>query len=116
MEELYNDFLECLKLIGIYDEAFLSFIEKKVHRFPTNKEELSWGVFPKLDNQRRIIDIRILVPIIVDEQSLLINIHEYVHAYDWYKMLNEIDDISKDKEFEQRARNAERLVLSRRKK
>ena len=114
MNGLYNEFLECLKLVGIYDEKFISFLEGKVHRFPKCKGDLGWGVFPKLDDKGRIIDVRILVPIIFDEKTLLINIHEYIHAYDWYQRLNEFDDISKDEEFEKRARDAERLVLERR--
>ena len=114
MNVLYNEFLECLKLIGIYDEKFILFLEGKVHRFPICKGDLCWGVFPKLDDKGRIIDIRVLAPIIFDERTLLINIHEYVHAYDWYQKLDEFDDISKDEEFEKKARNAERLVLERR--
>ena len=116
MNEIYNEFLDYLKYLGIYDEEFISFLDGKVHRFPTYKETIGWGVFPKLDSKGRIIDFRILVPIIRDEKSLLINIHEYVHAYDWYQRLNEFDDISKDEEFEKRARNAEKLILERRKK
>lgn len=114
MSGLNNELLECLKLVGIYDEKFISFLGGKVHRFPVCGKDLGWGVFPKLDDKGRIIDFRVLVPIIFDERTLLINVHEYVHAYDWYQMLNEFDDISKDEEFEKRARDAERLVLEKR--
>lgn len=114
MNELYNEFLECLKLVGIYDEEFLSFLEGKVHRYPSYMEQIGWAVFSKLDNEGKIIDIRILVPIIYDEKTLLINIHEYVHAYDLYKKLNQFDDNRKDEEFEIRAKEAERLVLEKR--
>lgn len=116
MNELYKEFLEDLKIIGIYDEKFISFLEGKVHRFPIFKLELGWGVFPKLDREGKIIDFRMLVPNITNEKTLLINIHEYVHAYDWYQMLNKFDDLTKDAEFEKRARNAERLVLKIRQK
>lgn len=116
MDRLNDEFLESLKLVGIYDEEFLSFLDGKVHRYPSYMEQIGWAVFPKLDKEGKIIDIRMLVPIISDEKTLLINIHEYVHAYDLYKKLNEFDDTRKDEEFENRAKNAERLVLEKKKK
>ena len=33
MNEIYNEFLDYLKYLGIYDEKFISFLDGKVHRF-----------------------------------------------------------------------------------
>ena len=39
-----------------------------------------WGTFFSKDESGNVIDIKILVPEIIDELTLLVNIHEYAHA------------------------------------
>ena len=68
-----------------------------------------WGTFTKNDSQGNLINIRIIVPEIVDEKTLLINIHEYAHAYELYQELgtkykpnidqSEAYAVSKEKEY-----------------
>lgn len=114
MHELWQEFFEHLHFLGMDDENFLKFLEGKIRRYSLPWNSFGWGVFPKLDDEGRIIDIRMLVPDICDEKTLLINIHEYTHAFDLYNALNTLDDSSKDEEYERRAKSAEYKVLERR--
>lgn len=114
MNKLWEEFLEHLHFLGIDDRNFMIFLDDRIHRYPLAWDQFGWGVLPKLDEEKRIIDFLVVVPEIVDEKTLLVNIHEYVHAHDWFQALNQIDDESKDEEYEKRAQEAEQKVLQRR--
>ncbi len=45
------------------------------------------GVYPKLDQYNRVENLKMFVPQIIDLKTLLINIHEYNHAYMLYSRL-----------------------------
>ena len=68
---------------NIYDEQFFEYIKTRVHVLP-HDTSLDWfGCFPVLENDI-IIDLRLLVPEIVTEKNLLVNLHEFYHAYELY--------------------------------
>ena len=101
-------FHELLLSLGIGNKDFFSFINGKVHRYPV--EEFPWACFPILDDNEIIKDVRIIVPEFLNEKCILVNIHEYYHAYELFNELGcvyvENIDIR-----EENARDKERLYL-----
>lgn len=45
------------------------------------------GIWTKYDENGVLVDIRMLVPEIVDELTLRINLHKYKHAYEYYQKI-----------------------------
>ena len=83
-----ESFQKLLLNLGFENNGFFSFINGKVHRYPV--EDFPWACIPILDDNLRIKDIRIIVPEFLNEKSLLINIHEYYHAYELFNELGNI--------------------------
>ena len=74
---------------NIYDEQFFEYIKTRVHIFPYDTS-LDWfGCFPILEGDV-IIDMRVAVPEIVTENNLLVNLHEFYHAYELYSELGNV--------------------------
>lgn len=94
--------------IGSVD--FWEFMRGKIHSFPNIENELPWACFPITDKNNILINIRVIVPIITDELTLLINIHELTHAYYLFQMLGK-ECIYEVEECEEKARNKEALYL-----
>lgn len=113
MKAYEMEFLEHLNWLGMDDE-FLAYVDSRVKRYNVAADAFGWACFPKLDDAGVLIDMRVLVPAIVDEETLLINVHEYVHAFDLYQVLGCVYEDCVD-EREKRAKDAEHLVLERRK-
>ena len=64
-------------------------MKTRVHVLP-HDTSLDWfGCFPILEDGI-IIDLRVLVPEIVTEKNLLVNIHEFYHAYELYGELGTV--------------------------
>ena len=83
-------------------EQFFEYIETKVHVLPYDTSLEWFGCFPILKDGI-LIDIRVLVPEIVTEQNLLVNLHEFYHAYELYGVLGTIYVENR----EQREKNAD---------
>lgn len=79
-----KELIDALNLLEIYDEEFYKYIKQhtKIIKDTDNIKELC-GCFIIKDNNM-IKGIRVLVPEIVNIETLLINIHEYTHAYEYY--------------------------------
>ena len=84
MEQVINFFKEQ----GIYDESFFMYIKDKVKVLPFDISLAWFGCFP-IVKDNIIVDIRVAVPKIVTEQNLLVNIHEFYHAYEIYNELGQ---------------------------
>ena len=112
MEEPFkNDIKDFFKLEKIYSEEFFDFIKNKSKILPS-ETDLSWfGCFPVLENGI-LKDIKLLVPEIKTEKNLLVNIHEYTHAFQLYKQLGceYVEDVEK---MEKEARDMEKRYLKR---
>lgn len=110
--EFYSEinFRNELKKIGIYNEEMFEFLRGKVFRYAVSNNDFSWGVFPKLDSEGKIVDIRVLVPKISDTKSFLINVHEFTHAYELYNELGTIYVEDRENR-EKRACENEKLIL-----
>lgn len=71
---------------------FIKFMKKdsfRIYQLENDNEEHQafYGVNCKTDKQENIIDIKLIVPIIVDLETALINISEYQKAYELYQRL-----------------------------
>ena len=86
MEE---EFINFLKKHNLYKEEIIEFIKPRTF-YIDNLDDYSMsfvGCYPKVE-KNIIKDIRLCVPRIVDDITLSINIHEYVHLYKMYHYLN----------------------------
>lgn len=106
MEKLLN-FLKEQKL---YKEEFFKFMEGKIKVFPYDAD-LSWfGCFPIVEDNI-LKDIRLLVPEIITEKNLLVNIHEYVHALELFEELGSVYEDRRE-EREKKASSYEKIYLN----
>ena len=77
---------EFFKEQKIYDENFFEYIETRVHILPYDTS-LDWfGCFPIIE-EGIVKDMRVVVPKIVTKKNLLVNLHEFYHAYELYSEL-----------------------------
>lgn len=108
-EPFKNEIKEFFKKENLYSEDFFDFMKGKV-KIVSSDEALKWfGCFPKIENGI-LKDIRVLVPEIKTEKNMLVNIHEYIHAY---RLFNELGKVYEDKhdEREKEAKEMEKRYL-----
>lgn len=82
------DFHSFLKQENMYDEEFLRYLKDRTVTVPSDIDKSWFGCFA-IVNEGMLVDIKLLVPEIENEDNLLVNIHEYTHAYDLYQVLNQ---------------------------
>lgn len=72
-----------------YPEDFWKFVKTKITYIDSTKEgnELFYSTLMKFDADERLIDIKVLIPYIIDLKTALVNIHELKHAYDLYQLI-----------------------------
>lgn len=73
--------------LGICHDEFWEYMNSHTKRIAADPSTGIWGAFTEVDQNNKLSSIRILVPVINDEKTLLINIHEYAHAYELYNEL-----------------------------
>ena len=108
-EPFKNQLKEFFKAEQLYSEEFFDFIKNKVHVIPSNTSVDWYGCFPILDNNK-IKDIRLLVPQIVNDRTLLINIHEYYHALELFNELGTVYEERRE-ERENKAKEIEKKYI-----
>ena len=87
---MYEIYIEFLKKYNLYDKEVFDFIKDKtvyVDYMNTDSENFI-GVYPIVDKDNIVRDLRMCVPTIVDDISISMNIHEYVHLIKMYSNLN----------------------------
>ena len=86
MEEKYINFL---KKYDLYREDIFEYMKDKTKYIDYRLDESKrfYGVFTNIENGI-IKDIRVMVPYIVDDTSISIRIHEYIHVLKLYDYLN----------------------------
>ena len=109
------DIKNVMSSLNIGNDDFWIFLEGKIKSLPLAVKEFGWGCFPVYDNNNILVDIRVLVPKIVNESTLLVNIHELAHAYLLYLNLGQNYDLNEEEvtnsENYARAKEAESLKL-----
>ncbi len=119
-KSIVNDFYEelqlrsALKQVGIDDDNFIAYMRTRIKKYDIGHKSDIWGYFADYDENGILTNIRLIVPRIIDEKTLLINIHEYTHAYDAYLNLGTSYVENKDKN-EARAKNNEAKFLEKKK-
>lgn len=103
----FNDFL---KQEGMNDKKFLQYLKDKIVIVPSNVEKEWFGCFPRVGENGILNSINLLVPEIETEDNLLVNIHEYTHAYDLYNELGKAYIEDKQNK-EEKAKNMEKKYL-----
>jgi len=88
-EPFKNEVKDFFRKENLYSEEFFNFLKHKVKKIPSTGGASWYGCFPQVEDGI-LKDIRLLVPEITDEKSLLINIHEYAHALELYNELGSI--------------------------
>ncbi len=84
-----NKFIKFLKDTEIYNEEVFEYIKPKTVYLDHSEEATHfYGVFPIVDDNNIIKDIKLCVPKIKDDITVSINIHEYVHLLLLYRNLN----------------------------
>lgn len=69
---------------NMYDNKFLDYISTRVKVVSGVADKEWFGCFPIVSDDEKLTDIRLLVPRIDNLENLLINIHEYTHAYELF--------------------------------
>ena len=111
MEQVKNFFKEQ----NLYDESFFRDIKDRTHELPYDTPTEWFGVFPILDNDV-LVDIEVVVPQIVTEHNLLVNLHEFYHAYELYQEIGKIYEDKTDTREANASRFEKAYVLSRKRK
>lgn len=78
-----------------YPTEFWKFVKTKITYVDSTKEgnEFFYSTLMKFDTNNNLIDIKVLIPRIIDLKTSLVNIHELKHAYDLYQLLGkEVDE------------------------
>lgn len=96
----YKKFIEFLKKHKLYDKDSFIFISNCATNIDYNNEEERdfIGCYYNVDENNTITNFKVYVPKIIDNNTLLINIHEYIHAFILYKNLNKECEIGLEKE------------------
>lgn len=84
---LQLEFLSFLKEEKMNDKVFLEYIKPRTKKLPSHVGKEWFGCFPMLDGDGILIDIRLVVPELETTANLLVNIHEFTHAFDLYGQL-----------------------------
>lgn len=81
------EFKSFMEEVGMNDDEFLEYIGPRTKVVP-GENGCEWcGCFPKVNEDGILTDIRLLVPEIDSFDNLLINIHEYTHAFELFHEL-----------------------------
>ena len=81
------EFKSFMQESGMEDDAFFEYIRPRTKIVPGGNGYEWCGCFPKVDENGVLTDIRLLVPEIDSFDNLLINIHEYTHAFELFHEL-----------------------------
>lgn len=85
---MYQKFINFLKKYGLYDDKIFHYIMDNAVYFDYLDDELrsAIGVYC-IYQQNKLFKIVTYVPYITDDKTVLINVHEYVHAFLLYSKL-----------------------------
>lgn len=90
MNIYYTKYINFLIKHNIYDEEVLKYIRRNSIVFDYREEDKRdfIGCFYITDKNNRVKKIKLCIPIMNSEISVLINIHEYIHLFILHQYLN----------------------------
>lgn len=100
---------EIIKFLS-YPQEFWDYLKPRVREVDPWVEDNKyfWNTFLKFDENKILSDIHVCVPGIVNIKTACVNVHEFKHAYDMYKLLGQEVDEEKPK-YENDARKMEEI-------
>lgn len=86
---IHSDLISFFKECNLYEEELFNYLNKHTFHFDYGIEEnrVFTGFFPGIDKDGVLKKFMVSVPFVVDEITMLINIHEYTHAIENYYRL-----------------------------
>ena len=90
-----------------YPATFWDYVAKRVTLVDskTVEDNSFYSVLMKLDDNDKLIDMKIIIPYMINIETILINVHELKHAYDLYLLLGK--QISDEEKLEKVAKEEE---------
>ncbi len=110
MDQIGDDItLDDIQTFLSYDTSFWNYLKGKVSRVDSNQNDAKYfyGTYPSYDSNGVLSGLYVIVPIIKNLGTALINVHEYRHAYDLYNhlgqkyVINQLDSEALAKETEE---------------
>ncbi len=95
-----------------YPQSFWDYVNPKVVYVDSHKPDNDkfYSTLMRFDQNNCLIDMKVIVPYIINLQTALVNVHEFKHAYDLYNLLGcPVDE--KDPIFEESARAIEQAFV-----
>lgn len=83
----FNSFMEEEEM---NDKEFRQYISSRIKIYPGTIGKEWFGCFPIVSDDGKLTDIKLLVPEIDSFDNLLVNIHEFTHAYELFHELGSI--------------------------
>lgn len=93
-----------------YEEEFWNYVQSRILFIDSHleKDKFFYGVNIKLDVNNCLVDMKILVPNVINLETALVNVHELNHAYCLYKRLG-FSNLENDIFYEEVAKKQEKL-------
>ena len=100
---------EIINFLG-YPQEFWNYLKPRMREVDPWVEENKyfWKTFLRFDENKRLSDMRVCVPGIVNIKTACVNVHEFKHAYDMYNKLGQEVDEEKP-EYENDAKKKEKI-------
>lgn len=94
------DLINFFKRHNLYNKEMFDYFSKNANMIDYRDEEqrILMGCFYIFDKKNRLKSIHLNVPYIYDDITMLISIHEFIHAIMMYKFINKKVNIGIDKE------------------
>lgn len=83
--------LDNIEAFFAYDDAFWHYLKSKTSKIDSHHPNARcfYGVYPDYDSSGILSGMSVVVPIIIDMATALINVHEFRHAFELYEHLGE---------------------------
>lgn len=96
--EAYQKFINFFQKHNLYDKEIFDYLRLNSILFDYHDEDTRpfIGCYHILDKDLKLKKIQLCIPFIMDEKTILINIHEYTHGILLYKYLNKKIKINND--------------------
>ena len=85
---------ESIKKFLNFSDEFWSFVGDRIKYVDgtISENKIFYCTLMKFNDCNELIDIKVIVPYIINLETALVNIHEFKHAYDLYFMMGKVID------------------------
>lgn len=107
------EFIYYLKKEKMCNKEFLKYIQARTLKLPSSTQKEWFGCFPITTKDNILKEVRLMVPELENMDSLLVNIHEYTHAFELYNLLGTYYNEERENR-EERAKQKEKEYIKKR--